>query len=892
MLHPPLDLSSFYRVQRHRSDRLSWSLKFKSLLVTTSLTLCIACDGSEMNFEELAQQRTSRVTIPSFQVEGPDGRTTTLQRPHLKDAQDRYIHIRGINVSGSHKAPNSEEFPSLYPIPDDVEEECKSSFPWLTSEQLGECIPSRDISYLERPFPLDEADRWFGQLSGLGFNTVRLITNWESIQPYRPGSTRCKAPDYDPETCFDLNYLNYYEALIKKAKDYGIYVLLDMHQDMFSRHLMSYYNENPTTRDENGDSQPTTEGSLEGYLFSLLPPYTDWARGHGAPRWVVETCLPEKDLDAPSWGIFRSIGALFSETGQLNIEAVLSVQSLFDQINPGGEIPSWLAEFVEKLPKLSFKPNETSDFLPLTPWVVAGVLSLDVDRCFAALFAGDLAFPNLRVDGDGVTRRVADLTDPANALTLKEALQGHYESIWRELARRAAPYDNVIGYDIINEPVGAFIMLALSALQARGLGAQIEPLLNDLLGEMGADIFNVVGGLNLLPTYELEDCTREGITEEEAESCLDQNEAEKRSVNELWGMLDEIDLGIAIDLNIAFDDDYLQPFYERMGQAIQEEDPNAIIWFESSTSLRTFTGPMTFWDQPLTRPQGIKQLVFAPHWYPDIYPRPGVGSPPRQFNSDEWLYRDFTEPLHEEMEKAPTWLGNIPTIFGEFGTYFNFNGIDRSIESDYEISAHVLNSYYEAFESLGVGSILWCFSAENDRDYGEHWNHEDFSIIDPQGEARAWTAYVRPYARSLSGKLIHQRFYSPFHFWDPIEGVAPPERRFELEMELKGGDAPTEVFIPRRQYPEGFYIWLSDGQAYYDEGRQILYWYPHAESVGTQHRLMVQPALTDREYHGWRYYYSGSPIDAGESPQEKIGGRWLVGRGDTSTTYAEEIWPW
>ena len=79
-----------------------------------------------------------------------------------------------------------------------------------------------------------------------------------------------------------------------------------------------------------------------------------------------------------------------------------------------------------------------------------GLLSLDVDRAFAALFAGDEAFPNLVVDDDGQTKP-KDRASNIDAPNLKEYLQGHYVGAYLELAKRAKKYEHVIGYDIINE---------------------------------------------------------------------------------------------------------------------------------------------------------------------------------------------------------------------------------------------------------------------------------------------------------------------------------------------------------------------------------------------------------------------------------------------------------
>jgi len=65
-------------------------------------------------------------------------------------------------------------------------------------------------------------------------------------------------------------------------------------------------------------------------------------------------------------------------------------------------------------------------------------------------------------------------------------------------------------------------------------------------------------------------------------------------------------------------------------------------------------------------------------------------------------------------------------------------------------------------------------------------------------------------------------------------------------MESKESAAPTEVFVPLRQYPKGFYVWVSDGAAYFDTERQMLYWYPTRDAPGTVHEITIRPPLEDR----------------------------------------------
>jgi hypothetical protein len=61
-----------------------------------------------------------------------------------------------------------------------------------------------------------------------GINVIRLLTIWEAVEPYASG-------EYDEE------YLDYLEQIVAKAGEYGIYCLIDMHQDGFSRWNRKYF---------------------------------------------------------------------------------------------------------------------------------------------------------------------------------------------------------------------------------------------------------------------------------------------------------------------------------------------------------------------------------------------------------------------------------------------------------------------------------------------------------------------------------------------------------------------------------------------------------------------------------------------------------------------------
>jgi len=73
------------------------------------------------------------------------------------------------------------------------------------------------------PFLPFEDPKWWDVLATWGYNMVRLTIFWEAIEP-EPG-------------VYDQRYLDKVEDMVNEASKRGIYVLLDMHQDQYSRYL-------------------------------------------------------------------------------------------------------------------------------------------------------------------------------------------------------------------------------------------------------------------------------------------------------------------------------------------------------------------------------------------------------------------------------------------------------------------------------------------------------------------------------------------------------------------------------------------------------------------------------------------------------------------------------
>jgi len=121
--------------------------------------------------------------------------------PWFRDEHGRRLILRGVNLGGSSKVPTR---------PDGA-----------TYRRDGLEKPG-DVSFVGRPFPLEEADEHFTRLQRWGLPFLRLLTTWEAIEHAGPGK-------------YDREYLEYLEAIVRKAGEHGLCLFIDPHQDVWSR---------------------------------------------------------------------------------------------------------------------------------------------------------------------------------------------------------------------------------------------------------------------------------------------------------------------------------------------------------------------------------------------------------------------------------------------------------------------------------------------------------------------------------------------------------------------------------------------------------------------------------------------------------------------------------
>ncbi|KAI8910703.1 glycoside hydrolase superfamily [Powellomyces hirtus] len=134
--------------------------------------------------------------------------SSPLKRPilqkdgHFHDEHGRILHLRGVNLSGNSKLPTSP--------------------PGSTHIRCPQFFNHADVSFVGRPFPVNEADEHFGRLRSWGLTFVRFLVTWEALEHDGPG-------------IYDDEFISYLESILTVAAKYGIQVFIDPHQDTWSR---------------------------------------------------------------------------------------------------------------------------------------------------------------------------------------------------------------------------------------------------------------------------------------------------------------------------------------------------------------------------------------------------------------------------------------------------------------------------------------------------------------------------------------------------------------------------------------------------------------------------------------------------------------------------------
>lgn len=639
-----------------------------------------------------------------------------LQRDgiYFKDESGRVRILRGVNLSASSKLPSKPN----------GETHLKEGF-----------FNHREISFVGRPFPLEEVDEHFKRLKAWGLDFFRLVVTWEAVE-------HCGAGEYDE------GYLDYLVGIVDKAAEYDIPLFIDFHQDVWSR----------------------------------------FTGGDGAPGWTLE---------AAGFEIQN-----FKATG-----AAIVHQS-----------------YGSPFPKMRWASNYSK---------------LATGTMFTLFFAGKDFAPETKFEG----------------VSIQDYLQEHYVNMVRQVVTRLKGKSNVLGYDWMNEPSKGFIGREnIGKMQwSFKHGDMPSPFQSMILGEgipQRVDYWT----LSWVGMYPIR---RHTINPKG-------KRAWKEGVEGIWrqnGVWDIDSQGKPVLLRpnhfneingreVDYARDYMRPMINRVASAIHDIDSEAMIFVEFDAIA---PGELPEWQT-----NDAKNIVYAPHWYDFVtlmskhyVPWFGIENhKQRPVFGHARARRSFANDLKTERAIAEKQFGGVPTVIGEIGIPYDLNSKIGYRLNIWHPHNGAIDDYMSALEDSLVNATIWNYSSNNTNAHGDGWNGEDLSIFsrDQQHKpsninsgGRGLPALLRPYARATAGEPLHM----DFNF---LSGIFDYSFRHDDTIA-----APTEIYVPNFQYPDGLLVEVSDGTYEIDKDNQRLY-YRHSDKQ-TEHTIRIKPRIPrpplPRPYWPW-----------------------------------------
>jgi Glycoside hydrolase family 5 C-terminal domain/Cellulase (glycosyl hydrolase family 5) len=523
--------------------------------------------------------------------------------------------------------------------------------------------------------------------------------------------------------------------------------------------------------------------------------------------------------------------AVIKKAGEYGIEVFIDPhQDTWSRFTGGDGAPGWTLETVGfDLTKIhatgaAVLHQEHGDPFPRMIWPT-NASKFACGTMFTLFFAGNDFAPQLNVDG----------------VPIQEYLQSHYIGAVRQVAVRLRELPNVIGYDTLNEPSNGFVGEKDVRSIARGVSA--------LKGEMPTILQGMLLGSGYPQKVAVYDVglfgfkkTGSRLVNPEGKKVWRDGYEDVWKRHGVWGLdstgqpvLHQPDYFAKVnDRPVNFHEDYFKPFANRFAREIRGIVPEAILFVEGVPSQGELT-----WNE-----HDEPNVVHAAHWYDGLtlfkktYAS-WLGADARRMKmvwGAQSVKKSFIEQIARIVRQSDEDMNHAPTLIGEVGIPFDMQDKKAYRTGDFSMQIRALDATMTALEKNFVSFTLWNYTADNSNARGDQWNDEDLSLFSRDqmtgagsihDGGRALAAAVRPYPRKVPGEPLAMSF---------------DIKKTLFEFSFRHADeltAPTEIFVPAIQYPNGFAIQVSDGTFELDMTNQTLI-YQHTREQKV-HTVRVSP---------------------------------------------------
>lgn len=598
-------------------------------------------------------------------------------RGNFVDRENRKIILKGINVDGSMKLPSK---------------------PALCSRH-GNCTDPNDIffdgesvSFVGRPFPIEDAEEHFQRIKSCGYNMIRYLVTWEAIEHLGPGE-------------YDEDFIDYTIKILRKVYEIGgLYVVIDFHQDVWSR--FSGGCGAPVWTFYAAGLQPRRFQRTEAVIYHNDPKYSD------KPESLPKMLWPTNYNRLASLTMFTLFfgGDLYFPKCKINGEnvKVYLQRHLIECIGHFWErltlaLPEMLSNGSLLGIELLNEPNNG-----IIGLFDIGQLHEDqqlrVDTCptvFDCLKMG-MGLPCeldvYRISVAGPKKEGTRLVDPLGCKAWLSPEEAEF-------------YDNK--YHWKRDPewiMGQCIFLTHG----------IWGWKNDFFPE-------TFSKLKLAPVGRLE------VVNQKCH-LLDRH---------YFSRVQNPDIGIPkgtlIDFDFFTNRSYID-FYVAFKEIIRAVTPQIFLFMEPPVME---VPPRLKGDE---RHIVDSKTVFSPHYYDGMslmfkswnskynvdtlgilrkrYSKPFLGITFGENAIKNCFARQFIE-MRKECEEN---LGSIPVLMSETGMPFDMDNKQAYKDGDYSSQTTALDMISLALEALKMSHAYWCYTCINSHEWGDSWNNEDFSF--------------------------------------------------------------------------------------------------------------------------------------------------------------------
>lgn len=718
-----------------------------------------------------------------------------IDRGQFVDGHGRTLSLRGLNVSGASKLPTK---------------------PNGLSHLTDGFYEHRTVTFIGRPFPIEEAPLHFRRLQAWGLPLIRLLVTWESIGHAGP----------DPTTDLDIEYISYLREIIELMPRYGIKCFICAHQDVWSR----------------------------------------FSGGSGAPGWTFEAA--GLDIEA------------FIHTGAAYVHGQDEKRRAEEPVNkkePGGPFmwPSGYQKLAASTMATLFWAGDALAPQLLCRRMWNGVAE-DVSIQSFLQDAFIEAFGKLADEVGGLEGCIGfePINEPHRGLINLHNFHGwnydtdlhigHCPSLAESLALGSG-YAQTVNYYIKSWPLPTRVSHR-SRIDPKGRSVWLSPNgeANDYHPRgMGECIWRAHGVWDWDERKEAATVLREDYFD------FDHRPGREGKRIEWYR-----------DFYASFLQRFLERVSRKHYHHLSfiEPLPNDFIppWPEELSDRAEATHPPTYSVDTIIASNRPPNFVYAPHFY-DLnvlfrkahsWMSVNVQGLSRGMFVLKGLYfgarglrKNYRKQIKNIIKYGRTSLGpDVPIIVGEVGIPFDINKRAAFVTGSYDKQRELMHNLIAAMEDNLVGFTLWNYNPQNRVEHGDGWNKEDFSVIncdeilqdglvrqdyrnklhehdDLYRGGRTLNVVIRPYAAKIAGLPIRSSWDCRtlrYEFEWSSMGITVKEKETDKSC-------LTEIFIPNYHYAKHrISIKLSDGEWTFDAAKQTLYVRHQAHDSGVVcHKLVL-----------------------------------------------------